>query len=492
MLPLVFRFCHRYMTTRLENVPGQRRKVEVHTVYAAKTKNSSEFRFHIGMLKEFMAALKSNYVLEHMYTVETLPIYEPLSVDIKLKPGWVLRDDQEEASEFIMDESLSDYRSRLLAMGTGTGKTVTSLITIQRMGFRSMVMVLPVYINKWTGDIEGIYETRRGDILEIRGSDALKSLFQLAVENKLKAKFIVVSLTTYRMYLKLYELHGDDIKNLGYCLLPDEVGPVLQLGSVLYDEVHQHLHAVYKTMMYFHVPKVIALSATVLSTDNVISRVQHAMFPAEIRFTKISMRIYIRVIALEYHVREEHRKHLRLTERGQTTYSHTAYEQSIMRYKPLYEGYMTLILETVYHQFHTKYKPGDKLMIYAARVDLCGEIVKRIQKAFPNYSTARYCEKDNYQNNCIDPDIRVSNLIKSGTAIDIKGLRVVIMTNSLKSEEGNLQALGRLREIEDRDVTFVYLWCGNLKKQYDYHCMKKDLFARRVASIKELRYPLIL
>ena len=95
-------------------------------------------------------------------------------------------------------------------------------------------------------------------------------------------------------------------------------------------------------------------------------------------------------------------------------------------------------------------------------------------------------EDDPYEN-AIEADIRVSTVLSGGTAIDIPNLRTALMTNSIQSPVSNLQALGRLRQLKDRDVTFSYMVNFHIPKQVDYHNRKKELFADRAVSFKELR-----
>ena len=69
---------------------------------------------------------------------------------------------------------------------------------------------------------------------------------------------------------------------------------------------------------------------------------------------------------------------------------------------------------------------------------------------------------DPYEN-IIEPDIRVTTIISGGTAIDIPNLRTLIL-NNIKSPVANLQTMGRLRDLQNRDVKFYYLYSEQIAK----------------------------
>jgi superfamily II DNA or RNA helicase len=122
---------------------------------------------------------------------------------------------------------------------------------------------------------------------------------------------------------------------------------------------------------------------------------------------------------------------------------------------------------------------------------MCTEYTKVLKDRYPDLDVRRYVEDDPYEN-IIEADIRVTTVQSGGTAIDIPKLRVAIMTVSIDSPVSNLQALGRLRELKDRDVKFYYLYCVQIPKQVQYHRNRKLLFEPKVASVVELHYPTLI
>lgn len=369
-----------------------------------------------------------------------------------------------------------------------THNTITTVATVTNYKTRTLVIILPTYIEKWAKDISEITDVDLKKIMLIQGANQLKGLIDLAIDEQLDSDFILISLRTLQSFYNAYEQGLQEIENQGYGCHPEDLCKVLKIGTIIYDEVHQHLHAVFKSLLFTHVPRIIALSATVLSEDPVIKRIQHLMFPKEIRFDKVKMDKYIKVYSLGYQFTSLSDSRIRTTEYGSNTYSHTAFEKSIMKNNKTLLSYLDLIDYIIKLAYIEGYIEGDKLAIFASTIDMCTIITNHVKQKFPQYDTRRYVEKDPYEN-VIDAQIRVTTILSAGTAIDIPNLRTVIMTTNILSPVANIQSLGRLRKLKDRDVKFYYTYCDQISKQVESHYKRKELFEERVASIKEFTYP---
>jgi superfamily II DNA or RNA helicase len=172
---------------------------------------------------------------------------------------------------------------------------------------------------------------------------------------------------------------------------------------------------------------------------------------------------------------------------GTNSYSHVEFEKSLMNNKECLHNYMLLIDDMVKQGYLDDYQKGDKLVIFAATIKMCDRILHYMKSKYgKTFDIRRYVEDDPYEN-AIDADIRITTVQSCGTAIDIPKLRVAILTTSIQSPVSNLQALGRLRKLPDRDVKFYYCYCEDIPKHKDYHLKKMELFDDRSASIKELK-----
>ena len=457
--------------------------------FAVYVDGGAEFRFHINQFKEFNDALQFQYIDKKSYTVLEMELYTPASVDLPIKAGWKLYDQQEEASSFILDGLKAGQNAPLIMMPTGSGKSITAMITTARIGYRFAVVVLAGYVDKWIKDITTTFDIDEKEIGVIDGGKKLSRSTFYPSSDLPTPKAFVISLNTITRWYGLYEERRTNPQLEAYDCLPWMFWEHLGIGTVIFDEVHQHFHAVYRTYSYLHVPVAINLSATLLSKDQTIRKVHGMMFPQTKRFDKIKMKRYITTWACAYQITDFARSRLQTTDYGSNTYSQNAFEMSILRHKTIKAQYVKMILDLVERAYVDRYAKGDKLIIFVGRSMMAHKLVDELRKRWPQFSTRTFLEGDPPEN-MHEPDIRVTTVISGSTAHDIANLRVAIMTNSIDSPVANLQALGRLREMKHRtehaDVHFYYVYCSTIPKQHEYHLNRHELFSDRTLEQKKL------
>jgi hypothetical protein len=485
---LLLKFCARYIH---RGIGPSRDKPGEFKVYATCTAPKSEYRFHIFQFKELLDFFQGMYIsapdqIEIIYK----KIYEPNGIFTKMKDHWVLRDDQNQAVDFILTPpSEGQPNSKLIELKPGAGKTLTSMAASTKAATRTAVIVLPEFTDKWIGDIPHITTAGKKEVMFVKGGSRLKGLIQMAKDGDFHSDYTIIALTTLKDFYKLYEEDpfGDEFKSYG--ILPEELFELLGIGTVIIDEGHKHLHGIFKLIMYMHVPLLTVLTGTFMSDDGFVSKIQHKMFPSELRFADPVIDRYTKVYALSYDVNDDNFKLIKTTQPGSSNYSHTAFEKSIMKNRILLQKYMKMVVEGIHFLYTRELMPGDKIAIYAATIKLCTYMTEYLKDAFPNLDVRRYVEDDPYEN-IIEPDMRVTTIGSGGTGIDIPGLRAVLMTTSISSSTSNIQVFGRLRKLKDRDVKFGYMYSPRIKKQMFYHRKRKELLRDRAASIKDLNMSL--
>ncbi len=366
-----------------------------------------------------------------------------------------------------------------------THNTVTALAAAATLKYRFAVVVLASYVDKWIGDISEILKIDKGEIAAIRGSDALQRCTRYPESDLPIPKAFVISISTIANWYKFYEERRDHPSLEAYSCKPWEFFSHLGIGTVIFDEVHQHPHAVYRIYTYLHAPRTISLSATLLTKDPTLQKVQAMMFPHHRRYDKLKLKRYITVHACAYQISNFINSHIRTSEYGQNSYSQTAFEKSILKHRNLSKQYLDMIADLVQSSYIEGKMEGDKLAIFVGSAKMADAVVGILKKRFNGLDIRTYLERDPYEN-AIVPDVRVSTILSLGTAVDIPQLRVSIMTNSIESPIANVQTLGRLRELKDRDVRFYYLYCSTIPKHQEYHLKKIDLFSSRVKEHKQL------
>lgn len=395
-----------------------------------------------------------------------------------VKDGWVLNEEQVPMSDFLVT---NPSKSRLLALRTGGGKTVVSLISLARIGWRTAVVILPTYIDKWCGDIPNVHVANRKDIMVVQGSKSLKGLIALAKDKEYVGRYIVFSSRTLQEYITQYE-ENPELCEQTYGCSPIELMPLLGIGTMLVDESHQHFHAIYKILIYSNVKYQIGLSATLLSDDAVVTRAHNVVYPKEQVYDTGTFIKYTDVYALSYFVPENLMKYVKTTNYGSNNYSHTAFEQSVRRHKDLLAFHLRLYFNAFEDFFVDPYQQDDTCFIYVATVKMADLLTAKLKERYPQFDVRRYCEDDPLSD-LYEAEVVVTTIISAGTAIDKANLRTVIQTVSVSSTVANIQNLGRLRQLKnDKDTRFVYLYANNIRKQTTYHHKRQELFRARVKT----------
>lgn len=453
-------------------------------VYGAQTTTGTEYRFNINQLAEFKEFLEKNYIKENLYTVETMPTPSHPWVSLPLRPEKQAREYQEPIINFVTDKN--GDRTKFIGIQPGKGKGFISMASFSQLGYKVAANIKPAYLTKWFDELREILDVGIVDIMVVQGGDHLRGLIQLARDRNLRAKFVLISNRTYQNYIKAYELdpYGPDF--LSYECHPDEFYELLGVSLLLFDEVHQDFHANFKTMLYANVQLVVALSATLINNNPFIEKMYEVAFPKATRYDLLALDKYIKMYPVAYNFKEPAK--IRTTEYGGTSYSHIAFEKSIMGRPHVLQPYVAMLKYLIDISYVKHYQAGDKVLIFAGSIAMCTYLVNRFKHFYPNRDVRRYVEDDPYEN-ILTAEICVTTLLSGGTAIDIEGLRVVIMSISVDSAQANIQGPGRLRKLADRDVKFYYTYCEQIPKQKEYHQRRVALLRDRVESIKDTPYP---
>lgn len=372
-----------------------------------------------------------------------------------------------------------------------THNTLMSLYAAAKRKKRIAVVVLAGFVDKWVGDLQKCTDIQLSEICVVSGSDGLERSSNYPGSGLAMPKAFVISLNSVGRWLTNHEAQPDGDPLPGFSSSPDKYFEHLGIGTIIFDEVHMHPHAIYRIFSYVHVPKTIALTATLETKDPVLRKVQSTMFPKSERFDEIKMKQYIDVVACNYQIAELGRTKIRTSEYGSNSYSQTAFEKSIISDRIVYPQYMKMVIDLIRESYIDKRETGDKLIVFTGTKEMATRLLETSKRLWPTLDIRTYLEGDPFEN-VIVPDIRFTTVIGGGTAIDIPQLTVAIMTNSIDSPNANLQALGRLREIPGKATTFYYLYSPTLKKQRDYHESKKTLFTGRVKSHGEKMLPAIM
>ena len=473
LINVMLDFCKNYIQFHVISERGRRRR-QVRAVYAASPIDHREFRVHVNTRDKLFGHLyKLGYKESNFDIIENLPS-DGVDVELELKDLREPREEQVPVIDYIIDEG----NTKIITLRTGRGKTFISLRAIHQLGKRTAIIIPGKYVGKWIKDVESAYHLKSGDLIVVRGSSDLKKVINSGLADELTAKIFIITSTTMYNYIKDHE----NILNSGYMVEPEKLFETMGVGIKLIDECHQFLHLNYKMDLYTNISKSIFLSATLVSNDSFINVILEILYPEANRMHGKAHVNYIDVYSLCYYIRNARK--IRCERRG--SYSHLEFEKSLFgNPKALYQ-YTEMISGIVSTVFVARRLEGQKMLVFAATVDMCSELTAIIARTWPTLDVARYVADDPLSN-LHDNDIVVSTLGSAGTAVDIADLSVCLMTVSTDSKQQNIQAVGRLRELvnyEGETPEFYYLYCGNIPKQYQYHLRKDEVLRPYCKSIR--------
>lgn len=494
MYPVIYRLSANYTQVTWEKNPatGRFRPMPSKT-FAIYAHDGRQFRFHKNQYDEFMKELRNAFVPESSYQIEEVPLYEPAKIDLKKNGDWELYEEQVKAQDFVLEPFYTNpdgNRSRLLAMPTGSGKTKTACAIAVKLGVRFAVYVAAKYVDKWVKDLQDNLDLKRSEILAVQGGDILQRTTLYPGSKYEIPKAFVLSETTMNNWFKQYEISPNNPVLEAYECKPYDFFQHLGIGFVIYDEAHEQPHMVYKTFCYLNAPLAVPLTATLLTKDPTLRKIQSMMFPHHLRFTEIKPKKYITTHSCSYQIYDFERSKIQTTEYGRNSYSHNAFERSILRHPKLKKQYLQRIVDILEMGYMKHRVPGDKVRIYIYSTVMADAVIAFLKERYPDFDIRRYmpASGDPYEN-VLDAEIGVTTAIAAGTAVDIDRLRDSIMTISIDSPNACVQSLGRLREIKfrdhDTDVHFWYMFCSSIPKHVEYHQNKLDLYKERILEHRD-------
>jgi len=368
-----------------------------------------------------------------------------------------------------------------------THNTYCAFRGMEYYGYRVGIVIRPQYLDRWITGIRETFEVTDDDIMVVQGSDSLIALTQLQAMGQLDAKFIIFSNKTLQNWFKLYLKFGKAVEDMGYACTPANMFEFLGIGYRVIDEVHQDFHFNFLMDLYTHCQKSVSLSGTFkMADDDHVRQMMGVAYPVDTIYVDSNYVRYIDVRAWFYTFREIRK--LRTSYPGSTTYSHNAFEESIMKHPKIMDGYMHFIKFLIDQSYIKNYKQGNKLLVFGATIEFCTKLTAFLTEKYPQFSVKRYVGGDPDEN-LINPDIRVSTLGSAGTAVDIPNLQTTLLTVAIGSTVTNVQGLGRTREMKDgQNPQFVWMACQDVPQHMRYHEKRREMIQDRIRSYDSRYY----
>lgn len=456
------------------------------------------FRFHRHVLKQFLSFLAYKGYTKENFKVrlreETIP--KPAKANFK----WISKnkdlDYQIPVIKFALD---NQSRTKAISMQTGKGKTYCAFRVMQERSVRTMIMVLPKYLERWRGDIINVYDLA-GDnkLMIIDTTPKLHKFLSKPVPDE--NQVFLITTTTWGAYVNDYFENGWS----SYPVEPALFNKHVKAGLRIIDEVHEHFHANFICDLYTNIENVLSLSATIDPKKNEFrDKMLKVALPPMYRVCPEYDK-YIDVIAYKYYIRNAN-KLVRYRGFG-GMYSHVKFEQSLLINPVLKKQYFDFVMVMVNENFLWIKKEGHRLLMLFHTQDMCDAFYLHIKKYVKDLRLENYNVKeltlcayhgltettyaDLEEKNF---DIIISTKASCGTAVDIPRLTVTIMPACEESNTGNEQALGRTRKPKDGTVPrFVYTYCQDIPPQVLYHESKISYFKPLAKSQRVVCHNIVL
>lgn len=484
---VIYRFLGNYVKYGLEKIPRSNRYKKVATaVYATRTLDKNEFRFHINQYGKFIQLMEANLVTKESVEIVTLDICTASPLDCSVKDGWVPREDQTPVLDYLID---SPYRSKLVGIQTGKGKSFLSMYVASKLNKKIAIVVRPMFIFKWVGDVAKYLNIDTAkQVMVVQGMSQLMMVFEQQKLGLLDdIKIFIFSNKTLQLWFKQYQEFGEAIRDQGYGITPEEMYSHLKVGLRLIDEVHLDFHLNFKIDLYTNVEHSISLSATLDNKDQFQRDMYELAYPISQRFKEQEIDKYAIARCVIYSIDDRPDK-IRSTEHGSKSYSHNAFEEYIMAKPQRLENYLRLIKHTIEVGYMQDYVPGERCVVFAYRKDFCTIVVNYLKIKYPNLDIRRFVSEDPDEN-MYDPDIRVTTLGSGSTGHDVAMLKAAIMTVNVESLQANIQAFGRLRKLDNLTPRFYYFTCLDVQKHMQYHKLKMEILQKRALNFNIFQSP---
>mgnify|MGYP006431572937 CR=1 FL=1 len=449
-------------------------------IYAGATRIRDEFRFHRNQQKDVFKALDAAGVYKSDLKVEELEPDPGVDVEFDWASDKELMDFQKGIVDFFTQ---STPIIKVTNLQMGKGKSLISLAAMYRLGKRTVIQLKGGYVSRWLDALEEELDFDKGDVLIVRGRDSLQSVINQAQTGEFEAKVVIITNKTIFNFLKEHERNAKE--NI-YGIEPHELYPLLGVGLRICDEVHEDYHLAFRSDIYCHVASSIHLSATLKTEDSFRRFVYDIALPPESWVDNVPYDRYIGVTALHYVTR--HPDKIKIHEKGRDTYSHSAFEKSLLRKPEMLHNYMLIIEECVENYYIVDFEKGQKCAIFCHLVDFCTYVRDYLRQRYPGLKIDEFVSgspSETLENS----DVIVTTLGSAGTAQDIDGLKTVLLTKALRKREMNEQVLGRLRRLKNwPDVVprFVYFVNTSIPSHLNYHHAKVELFADKCLFHREV------
>lgn len=442
-------------------------------------KQANTYYYHREFLENIKMCIQASQDAGRVTNVEYIEAGLSEGVDVVYKNyKFDLRVNDEE-SRFFFQNEVSDTAVKpentqtIFEIQTGRGKTKTFQKVQVRLGKRTVIIVRPAYVKKWkydcVDDEGGLYEPSPR-VRVVSGVAGIDNVLRDGIDGELDRKnisTILIPTTSLMLWLEEYSNrpHRDGIELSKFY-------EYLGAGLVGYDEIHEHFLTVYLSGVILNPPKLVEMSATLKpSAKKEFHRLRYAeRFPMHNRVDVP----YIRVCDIAFIYYSILVNKMRNRVNGMSMYNHKTFEAYLYQHCMI-DDYFDMIYDLMQRAYFAKYQKGQRVLVFFSMIQTCTDFTEYLKRrvkedGFGDFDIVRYVDKDKFEDlqAC---DIGVSSPEKAGTAIDLPGLVLALVTPAISDRQKNEQIAGRPRTVtqwENVTPKVLFMHCRELKKHNAY------------------------
>lgn len=414
---------------------------------------------------DLVQAVMTDYGYEFVVVDE--PSYTVRDMHVKMKDSFVPRPHQVDAIEYLKN---SEPPRKGLAIQTGSGKTVSAIAGMVAYGKVGLIAVSRLH-HQWAQSIFNFTTATESDVYIVQGYQSLVR----AMEMEHKPDIFVFSLETLREYCR----HQSN-----YLELPpfQKFCEYFGIGFKVFDEVHLNFHACTQIDLSCNIPNNVYLTATFTSGNASTRKIFDLVYPTEMQFGRENVDRYTVAYFYNFFGNVPEKAVVKL--RG---YDHKSYERYLLKRPTLLKGFFNDVLHPLIMSHYINIKnPGEKLAIFACRLDMVDAIYKWCKEKYPEYKIVKYI--GGVPDSVLSCNEIIITTDKScGCGTDIPKLRSVINTVSTKSPTAVKQIFGRPRKIPGVTTEYADI-CDRNISAHSRHQESRIYILRPVAKeIKQLQ-----
>jgi hypothetical protein len=403
---------------------------------------------------------------------------EPRNVKINLRPGWVLRDEHQEATMDFLTGTISPQK--FIELATGTGKTFLAIYYLSKLN-KPAIIISRNLSDQWLEQISKYtYCKNNIDIEVLQGSATLEryTLGQGARLRRHKASVYITSIDTLRSFASR---NGWDKLQL----ICDKLG----IGVKLFDEAHMLFSANAKLDVNMQVSETIYLTATPgrssSSEDKIFQRIFHEV-PSFGGYTK-ELKNYYFLIKLSFNSNPP---------------------QKIVNRCSTIRGFNSKLWSDYIFQCHGGFVKAliKRLLLSTFRSDRQSRVLILLDYLKDIETVSQWIEKDpdlrrlgitvgkyctivgkKMRESELDNPVIIGTIGSMSAGHDIPSLRVIIPFTTYSSQIVAQQLLGRLRYLPGRATYYIDIVDKGFTAMLEQRRKRMRIIEPRSQKVTELR-----